>query len=226
MKKVILIVDDEIKIIEVIKLYLENEGYDVIWATDGSDALYKYKKYSVDLIILDLMLPDISGEQICKSIREISDVPIIMLTAKTDEDSVLNGYSLGSDDYIIKPFRPKELVAKVNVLLKRIVNVEKTGMCFDGNLVIDTKGSKVIKNNKEVNLTPSEYRILIMLAKNPQRVFSREELLDHLIGENIYVYDRIIDTHIKNLRAKIEDDSKNPKYIKTIRSIGYKFDDK
>lgn len=226
MKKVILIVDDEIKIIEVIKLYLENEGYDVIWATDGSDALYKYKKYSVDLIILDLMLPDISGEQICKSIREISDVPIIMLTAKTDEDSVLNGYSLGSDDYIIKPFRPKELVAKVNVLLKRIVNVEKTGMCFDGNLIIDTKGSKVIKNNEEVNLTPSEYRILIMLAENPQRVFSREELLDYLTGENIYVYDRIIDTHIKNLRAKIEDDSKNPKYIKTIRSIGYKFDDK
>lgn len=225
MKKRIFIIDDEIKIIEIIKLYLTNEGYDVIFATNGKEALDKYKSYDVDLIILDLMLPDISGEEICKSIREISEVPIIMLTAKVDEESVLNGYSLGSDDYIVKPFSPKQLVAKVNALLKRVSNVEKTKLSFNEDLIIDIKSSDVFKDNKKIDLTPSEYKILIKFAKNPQRVFSREELLDHIVGENEYVYDRIIDTHIKNLRSKIETDSKNPRYIKTVRSIGYKFDD-
>lgn len=225
MKKTIFIIDDEIKIIEIIKLYLTNEGYDVIFATNGKEALDKYKSYDVDLIILDLMLPDISGEEICQSIRETSEVPIIMLTAKVDEESVLNGYSLGSDDYIVKPFSPKQLVAKVNALLKRVSNTEKTKLNFNEELIIDTKSSDVFKDNKRIDLTPSEYKILIKLAKNPQRVFSREELLDHIVGENEYVYDRIIDTHIKNLRSKIETDNKNPRYIKTIRSMGYKFDD-
>ena len=223
--KNILVVDDEIKIVEVISLYLKNEGYEVVFATNGREAIDKYKSNDIDLIILDLMLPDISGEDICKEIREISDVPIIMLTAKTDENSVLNGYSLGSDDYITKPFSPRQLVAKVNALFKRITKPESTKMCFDDELIIDIKSSEVIKNNEIVSLTPSEYKILIMLAKNPQQVFTREELLDYIIGENDYVYDRIIDTHIKNLRFKIENDSKNPRYIKTVRSIGYKFDE-
>lgn len=225
MKKRILIIDDEIKIIEIIKLYLSNEGYDVIFATNGREALDKYKAYDIDLVILDLMLPEVSGEEVCQSIRETSEVPIIMLTAKIDEESALNGYSLGSDDYIVKPFSPKQLVAKVNALLKRVAKVEKTKLNFNEELIIDIKSSDVYKNNEKVDLTPSEYKILIKLAKNPQRVFSREELLDHIVGENEYVYDRIIDTHIKNLRSKIETDSKNPRYIKTVRSMGYKFDD-
>ena len=223
--KNILVVDDEIKIVEVISLYLKNEGYEVVFANNGREAIDKYKSNDIDLIILDLMLPDISGEDVCKEIREISDVPIIMLTAKTDEDSVLNGYSLGSDDYITKPFSPRQLVAKVNALFKRITKPESTKMCFNDELIIDIKSSEVIKNNEIVSLTPSEYKILIMLAKNPQQVFTREELLDYITGENDYVYDRIIDTHIKNLRFKIEDDSKNPRYIKTVRSLGYKFDE-
>ncbi|WP_156625653.1 response regulator [Clostridium tertium] len=225
MRKKILVVDDEVKIIEVISAYLKNEGYEVVFATNGREAIDKYKSNDIDLIILDLMLPDISGEDVCKEIREISDVPIIMLTAKTDEDSVLNGYSLGSDDYITKPFSPRQLVAKVNALFKRITKPESTKMCFNDELIIDIKSSEVIKNNEIVSLTPSEYKILIMLAKNPQQVFTREELLDYITGENDYVYDRIIDTHIKNLRFKIEDDSKNPRYIKTVRSLGYKFDE-
>ncbi|VYT94437.1 DNA-binding response regulator MtrA [Clostridium tertium] len=224
-RKKILVVDDEVKIIEVISAYLKNEGYEVVFATNGREAIDKYKSNDIDLIILDLMLPDISGEDVCKEIREISDVPIIMLTAKTDEDSVLNGYSLGSDDYITKPFSPRQLVAKVNALFKRITKPESTKMCFNDELIIDIKSSEVIKNNEIVSLTPSEYKILIMLAKNPQQVFTREELLDYITGENDYVYDRIIDTHIKNLRFKIEDDSKNPRYIKTVRSLGYKFDE-
>ena len=224
-RKKILVVDDEVKIVEVISAYLKNEGYEVVFATNGREAIDKYKSNDIDLIILDLMLPDISGEDVCKEIREISDVPIIMLTAKTDEDSVLNGYSLGSDDYITKPFSPRQLVAKVNALFKRITKPESTKMYFNDELIIDIKSSEVIKNNEIVSLTPSEYKILIMLAKNPQQVFTREELLDYITGENDYVYDRIIDTHIKNLRFKIEDDSKNPRYIKTVRSLGYKFDE-
>lgn len=225
MPKNILVVDDEIKIVEVISLYLKNEGYEVVFATNGREAIDKYKSNDIDLIILDLMLPDISGEDVCREIREISDVPIVMLTAKTDESSVLNGYSLGSDDYITKPFSPKQLVAKVNVLFKRVIKTESRKISFNDNLIIDLKSSEVTKNNNLVSLTPSEYKILTILAKHPQQVFTREELLDYIIGENDYVYDRIIDSHIKNLRAKIESDSKKPRYIKTVRSIGYKFDD-
>ena len=223
--KNILVVDDEIKIVEVISLYLKNEGYEVVFATNGREAIDKYKSNDIDLIILDLMLPDISGEDVCREIREISDVPIVMLTAKTDESSVLNGYSLGSDDYITKPFSPKQLVAKVNALFKRVIKTESRKISFNDDLIIDLKSSEVTKNNNLVSLTPSEYKILTILAKHPQQVFTREELLDYIIGENDYVYDRIIDSHIKNLRAKIESDSKNPRYIKTVRSLGYKFDD-
>lgn len=223
--KNILVVDDEIKIVEVISLYLKNEGYEVVFANNGREAIDKYKSNDIDLIILDLMLPDISGEDVCKEIREISDVPIVMLTAKTDESSVLNGYSLGSDDYITKPFSPKQLVAKVNALFKRVIKIESRKISFNDDLIIDLKSSEVTKNNNLVSLTPSEYKILTILAKHPQQVFTREELLDYIIGENDYVYDRIIDSHIKNLRAKIESDSKNPRYIKTVRSLGYKFDD-
>ena len=223
--KNILVVDDEIKIVEVISLYLKNEGYEVVFAANGREAIDKYKSNDIDLIILDLMLPDISGEDVCKEIREISDVPIVMLTAKTDESSILNGYSLGSDDYITKPFSPKQLVAKVNALFKRVIKIESRKISFNDDLIIDLKSSEVTKNNNLVSLTPSEYKILTILAKHPQQVFTREELLDYIIGENDYVYDRIIDSHIKNLRAKIESDSKNPRYIKTVRSLGYKFDD-
>lgn len=223
--KNILVVDDEIKIVEVISLYLKNEGYEVVFATNGREAIDKYKSNDIDLIILDLMLPDISGEDVCREIREISDVPIVMLTAKTDESSVLNGYSLGSDDYITKPFSPKQLVAKVNALFKRVIKIESRKISFNDDLIIDLKSSEVTKSNNLVSLTPSEYKILTILAKHPQQVFTREELLDYIIGENDYVYDRIIDSHIKNLRAKIESDSKNPRYIKTVRSLGYKFDD-
>lgn len=231
MAKNILVVDDEIKILEVIAAYLNKDGYNVFTATNGTDALDHFELNKLDLVILDLMLPDISGEDICKKIRSFSDVPIIMLTAKIDEDSVLNGYKLGTDDYITKPFSPRQLMAKVNALFKRFSNnvtsTDKNAkMLFNNELLIDTKSNEVFKNNIQITLTPTEYKVLILLAKNPNQVFSREYILDYIIGENEYVYDRTVDTHIKNLRSKIENNSKNPTYIKTVRSIGYKFNDK
>ncbi|MEW9094348.1 MAG: response regulator transcription factor [Clostridiaceae bacterium] len=223
MKETILIIDDEVKIIEVVKLYLENEGYTVIQATSGIEALKKQSEFNPDLLILDLMLPDISGENVCERIREKSEVPIIMLTAKSSEDSILNGYSIGSDDYITKPFSPKQLVAKVNAVLKRVKGNQGENLIFNDELIIDIVNKKVEYNNKEIVLTASEYKILSILARNPNRVFSREELMDYINRDNICIYDRIIDTHIKNIRAKLDQDSKNPTYIKTIRGMGYRF---
>ncbi|KEJ04247.1 transcriptional regulator [Clostridium botulinum A2B7 92] len=223
MKETILVIDDEVKIIEVIKLYLENEGYTVIQATGGIEALEKESKFNPDLLILDLMLPDISGENVCERIRRESEVPIIMLTAKSSEDSILNGYSIGSDDYITKPFSPKQLVAKVNAVLKRVKGNQCENLIFNNELIIDIVNKKVEYNNKEIILTASEYKILSILSRNPNRIFSREELMDYISRDNTCIYDRIIDTHIKNIRAKLDQDSKNPTYIKTIRGMGYRF---
>ena len=223
MKETILIVDDEIKIIEVIKLYLENEGYNIIQATNGIEALKKQDKHNPDLIILDLMLPDISGEDVCEHIRTRSQVPIIMLTAKSSEENALKGYSVGSDDYITKPFSPKQLVAKVNAMLRRIKGNQYETLTFNNELKIDIENKKIEYNDDEIILTASEYKILSVLAKNPNRVFSREELMDYISDDNSFIYDRIIDTHIKNIRAKLNQDIKNPTYIKTIRGMGYRF---
>ncbi len=197
MKETILVIDDEVKIIEVIKLYLENEGYTVIQATSGIEALKKQSEFNPDLLILDLMLPDISGENVCERIRKESEVPIIMLTAKSSEDSILNGYSIGTDDYITKPFSPKQLVAKVNAVLKRVKGNQCENLIFNNELIIDIVNKKVEYNNKEIILTASEYKILSILARNPNRIFSREELMNYISRDNICIYDRIIDTHIK-----------------------------
>lgn len=224
MRENILIVDDEFKILEVVKIYLEKEGYIVYTAGNGIDALKIFEKNNIDLLVLDLMLPDISGEEVCEKIRELSDLPIIMLTAKCDEDNILNGFNIGTDDYITKPFSPKQLVARVNAVLKRCGNLNENKLVFrNGDLIIDVDKFEVTKDNKIVNLTASEFKILLELSRNPKKVFTRSELIDKVIGEENYVYDRIIDSHIKNIRAKIEDGSKGNKYIITVHGIGYKF---
>lgn len=220
----ILVVDDEYKIVEVIKVYLEKSGYNVITAFNGKDAIKEYENNNIDLIILDLMLPDISGEDICKTLREKSNVPIIMLTAKIQEEDALNGFNIGADDYVTKPFSPKILVSKVNAILKRICINEKKRLYFNcGDLVIDIASYEVFKKDEKVTLTPSEFKILLELSKNPNVVFTREELMDKTMKEDNYVYDRIIDSHIKNIRSKIEDNSKDPKYVLTVHGVGYKF---
>lgn len=222
-KNKILVVDDEIKIVEVVKAYLEKDNYEVFIATDGKSALKSYDDNKQDLIILDLMLPDITGEKVCKILREKSDVPIIMLTAKVDEENILNGFNIGTDDYVIKPFSPKQLIARVNAIIKRVKN-NKSKLSFNnGDLIIDKDSYEVFKNNNLITLTPSEYKILLQLAENKNKVFTRGDIISKTMEDDSFVYDRIVDSHIKNIRAKIEDDNKKPKYILTVHGIGYKF---
>lgn len=225
--KKILVVDDEQKIVEVVKSYLEHSGYEVYSAYDGRQALKLFEKVAPSLIILDLMLPDISGEDICRSIRKESRVPIIMLTAKVEEEDILKGLGIGADDYITKPFSPKQLVARVNAVLRRMsedpVTLSNTLSFHDGDLVIDNLKHEVRKRGCIVNLTPKEYRILLTLIKYPQKTFTREELINMALGDDFEGFDRTVDTHIKNLRQKIESDVKSPAYLLTIHGIGYRF---
>lgn len=225
--KNILAVDDEHKILEVVKSYLESRGFSVFSAETGKQALEIFDRENITLILLDLMLPDISGEDICRTIRKKSRVPIIMLTAKIEEENLLEGLGLGADDYITKPFSLKELGARVDVVLRRASNdivplVAKNSFC-EGDLTVDFERNVIKKNQIEVFLTPSEMKILASLIKYPGKVFTRAELIEIALGSDFDGYDRAIDNHIKNLRQKIEDDSKNPRYVLTIHGLGYKF---
>ena len=220
----ILIVDDEKTIVDVVEVYLLNAGYNVSKAYDGKEALDKFYNENIDLIILDLMLPDISGEEICRTVKNKSNVPIIMLTAKIDEDNILEGFSLGADDYVVKPFSVKQLVARVSAVLRRGKENSSSILSFnDKDLIINNDTYEVKKSGRAVALTPSEYKILSILSENKRKVFTRDELLNNVMGNDYDAFDRIIDSHIKNLRAKIEDNSKKPVYILTVYGIGYKF---
>lgn len=223
----ILIVDDELKIIEVVKSYLNKEGYKVYEAMDGKKALQIFDEVNPALVILDLMLPDLSGEELCKTIRKKSRVPIIMLTAKVEEDNVIQGFNLGADDYVTKPFSPRQLIARVKALLRRseddIMTLSDISSYNDNELIIDNFRHEVRKNDNLVNLTNTEYKILITMAKYPKKAFTREELVLLTMGEDYDGFDRVIDTHVKNLRQKLEEDTKCPKYIKTVHGVGYKF---
>lgn len=225
--KRILVVDDEIKIVEVIKSYLEKSNYSVYVAYNGKDALELFYKVNPSLVLLDLMLPDIQGEDICKEIRRKSRVPIIMLTAKLEEENLLRGLEIGADDYITKPFSPKEVVARVMALLRRtddeLVPLSNSLSYNDGDLTINDASYDVKKDGRAVNLTPKEYDVLLTLIKYPSKVFTREELISIVLGGDYNGYDRSIDTHVKNLRRKIESDPQNPRYILTIHGVGYKF---
>lgn len=221
----ILVVDDEKTIVDVIEAYLKKAGYNVFKSYDGKEAITIFNNENIDLIILDLMLPDISGEEVCKIIKTEKDVPIIMLTAKINEDDILNGFNLGADDYVVKPFSVKQLMARISAILRRVKNLPSSPILSfnNGDLIINLESYEVKKNNKVITLTRSEYNILLTLSENVKRVFTRNELIDRVMGEDVDVFDRIIDSHIKNLRSKIEDDSKSPKYILTIYGVGYKF---
>ncbi|MCM3765830.1 response regulator transcription factor [Neobacillus niacini] len=223
----ILIVDDERRIVEVLEAYLEREGYEIHSADNGIDALKKAKTVSPDLIILDLMLPDISGEEVCRLVRKESDVPIIMLTAKSAEDDRINGIVMGADDYITKPFSPREVVVRVQAILRRIKKPEKVERLeFNGRkLSIDLEKKEVTANGQLITLTPIEYKLLTNMATNPGRVYSRMDLLEKIQDEGMFYegYERSVDTHIKNLRKKIETDSRQPEFILTVFGMGYKF---
>ena len=226
MSEKILLVDDEKKILEVVQAYLEKAGYLVYTSMSGKQALEVFKKVNPDLLVLDLMLPDLTGQEVCSLLRQESNIPIMMLTAKITEDDKINGFTLGADDYLTKPFSPRELVARVKALLRRSGGGKNSGAVLSfGNedLVINETSYEVMKKGKLLNLTPNEFKILNILAKHQGKAFSRWELINLALGYDYEGYERTIDTHIKNLRQKIEDDSKNPVYILTVYGIGYKF---
>lgn len=217
----ILVVDDEKKITEVIKAYLDKEGYNTFIAHDGKEAINLFESNEFDLVILDRMLPDISGEDICKKIRQISLVHIIMLTAKTEDEDKIDGFNLGCDDYVCKPFNVKELVLRVKAVLKKIKKEDI--IKINDEIEINTLSHEVKIRNKEVSLTNTEYKLLLLFVNNKKKIFTREELLELITDDYYDKFDRIIDAHIKNLRQKIEKDTKKPRIIQTVYGVGYKF---
>ncbi len=227
MEKTILVVDDEKNIVENIKVYLENNNYRVLTAYDGEKAMEILKKESVDLLILDLMLPKLSGEEVCKEIRKNLNIPIIMLTAKVGEGNRIKGFEIGADMYLTKPFSLKELFTITKSIFRRIdnVNIDSFVVFNNGDLKINYDECIVLKNDVDCKLTKSERSILFLLSKNPKKIFTRDEIIEIALGEDFNGYDRAIDTHIKNLRIKIEDNTTTPKYIVTVRGVGYKFGD-
>lgn len=227
MSKTILLVDDEKMIVEVLEAYLVREGYKVFTADNGVEALRRVSDVNPDLIVLDLMLPDISGEEVCRLVRRESDVPILMLTAKSSEDERINGIVIGADDYLTKPFSPREVVVRIQAILRRTMKkTQENELSFHGGeLIIDLFKRDVQFNGERVNLTPIEYKLLAAMAQHPGRVYSRMDLLENIQEDGMYYegYERSVDTHIKNLRKKIELDPRNPKYVMTVFGMGYKF---
>jgi DNA-binding response OmpR family regulator len=223
--KKVIVIDDDPSVQEVTRAYLERDGYLVYVAGTAADGLAVAARVKPGLIVLDLMLPDRSGEDVCREVRERSDVPILMLTAKASEDERVAGLALGADDYLTKPFSPRELVARVRAILRRtqpetpLVEV----LSFDGGaLEVDTVQHEVRRDGKAVELTPNEYKLLQTLARYPGRVYSRFELINHVQGYDYEGYERTIDAHVKNLRKKIEPDPKHPRYVETVFGAGYR----
>ncbi|MBI4765195.1 MAG: response regulator transcription factor [Deltaproteobacteria bacterium] len=223
----ILVVEDDRKIGRVVKIYLENAGYRVVHIENGQSAIEFALKERPLLVILDLKLPDKSGEEVCQELKEIGDFPIIMLTSKSSEEERVAGFALGADDYVVKPFSPKELVYRVKAVLKRTEEKDQRGsgrMSFNGGgLILDEQTYEVKKNGITVNLTPTEFKVLFTLASSPGKVFTRDILVDKALGYQFEGYERSVDAHIKNIRQKIENDPKNPSFILTIDGVGYRF---
>ena len=224
--KKVVVIDDESSVQDVVRGYLEKDGYLVYVAGNGKEGMALAERTKPGLVVLDLMLPDVSGEDICRNIRSRSDVPILMLTAKASEDERVGGLALGADDYLTKPFSPRELVARVRAILRRSQGSEvplvETLSFDEGRLEIDTVQHEVRREGEFVELTPNEYKLLVTLARYPGRVYSRFELINHVQGYEYEGYERTIDAHVKNLRKKIEPDPKHPRYVETVFGVGYR----
>lgn len=225
----ILVVDDEDHIVELIKFNLESNGYDVVTAFDGEDAIQKALDENLDLIVLDLMLPKIDGIEVCKKIKgnpDTAHISIIMLTAKSDESDKIVGLEMGADDYITKPFSVKELMARVKAVLRRnthsnLNKVEKNIIQID-DIIIDDEKHEIVKGGKKLDFTLKEFELLRLLSINRGKVLSRNRLLDEIWGYDYFGETRTVDVHIRHIRKKIENDDTRPKYIETIRGVGYK----
>ncbi|GHV12378.1 DNA-binding response regulator [Spirochaetia bacterium] len=237
-KQTVLVVDDEPKILELVKSYLEMNGCKALCAKNGGEGMALFEQNPVSLILLDLMLPDFSGEEFCKKVRQVSGVPIIMITAKVEEESIIHGLNIGADDYVTKPFSPRQLMARVQAALRRGAGGTETGggglsiaqiaggmdggLLSCGDLVADTEKRTVSRNGEPVALTRDEYNILTLLMSRQAKIFTREEILEAVKGDDFGGFDRSVDSHIKRLRAKIGDDSKSPRYIVTVYGMGYR----
>jgi two-component system alkaline phosphatase synthesis response regulator PhoP len=220
--KKVLVVDDDVKTVELVKLYLKRDGYRVITAYDGKEALSLAREGHPDLIVLDLMLPGIDGLEICRTLRKESDVPIIMLTAMTTDEDRLTGLDLGADDYVTKPFSPRELAARVRAVLRRIPGERGPDKISRGDLTVDFLKHEAYVSGRALNLTPIEFKLLGVMVKEPGRVFSRAQIIEKTLGYDFDSFDRTIDVHILKLRRKLEPDPSHPQYIKTIYGTGYK----
>jgi len=226
MNETILVVDDEPKIVKLARDYLEKSGFRVISAGDGNTALSAARRDKPDLIVLDLMLPGMDGLDVCRALRRESDVPIIMLTARSEESDQLIGLELGADDYITKPFSPRALVARVRAILRRVQGgMRQLGIIHAGDLTIDLEGHRVTLGDEPIHLTRNEFKLLAVMSQHPGQTFERAQLLEHLHGVAYAGCDRSIDSHIKNMRRKIEADLTKPEYILTVYGIGYRFND-
>jgi DNA-binding response OmpR family regulator len=223
--KKVVVVDDDLSVQEVTRAYLERDGYLVYVAGTAGEGLALAERVKPALIVLDLMLPDRSGEDVCREIRARSDVPILMLTAKASEEERITGLAIGADDYLTKPFSPRELVGRVRAILRRTqpdMPLVEVVSFDDGTLEIDTVQHVVRRDGQPVELTPNEYKLLQTLARYPGRVYSRFELINHVQGYDYEGYERTIDAHVKNLRKKIEPDPKHPRYVETVFGVGYR----
>ena len=231
MENKIMIAEDDPDIVELLRLYLDNAGFSVCYAYDGLSALKLFEEEDPDIVIADIMMPGINGFELTKRIRETSGVPIIILSAKKlDSDKIL-GLDIGADDYVTKPFNPLEIIARVKANLRRVNKLgnietaeERTDIIRIGDLALDTKALTLAKNGVDIPLTPTEYKILAILMESPGRVFTRVQIYERINGEYFESDDNTMMVHISKLREKIEDDSKKPRYLKTIRGLGYKFE--
>lgn len=221
--KKVLIVDDDAKTVELVKLYLNRDGYRVLTAFDGVEALRLAREAHPDLIVLDLMLPGVDGLEVCRTLRNESDVPIIMLTARSTDEDKLRGLDLGADDYVTKPFSPRELAARVRAVLRRLPGDRGPAEIRCGDLFIDFNKREAFLAGRPLKLTQVEFKLLGVLAREPGRVFSRAQLIERALGYDFQGFDRTIDVHILNLRRKLEPDPSHPRYIKTVYGAGYKF---
>ena len=220
----ILVVDDELQIVRFVRAYLEDAGYRVVTASDGEEALFVARHEKPDLVILDIMMPGMDGWDFVRHYRQERDTPLIMLTARVDETDQVLGLELGADDYVTKPFSPRTLVARVRAVLRRAQGGPTPAVVLRaGDVVLDREAHRVTVGGREVDLTPTEFALLEVLMSAPGRVFTRSELLDRVLGDESYVFERTIDAHVKNLRRKIEPAPAGPRYVITVRGAGYKF---
>lgn len=220
----VLLVDDDPKITKLLRSYFEKENFTVLTALDGTTALQLYHDKKPDILVLDLMLPGVSGLEVCRQIRKENETPILMLTARDEETDRLIGLELGADDYVSKPFSPREVVARVKAILRRSRKTsEKTEPFKIGKFIVDTAGYMVSADGVTFDLTPTEYKIFELLAAHPGQVFTRFQLVEQIQGVAFEGYERTIDAHVKNLRRKIDENPKNPQIIQTVYGVGYKF---